>query len=230
MMAGHSHSTNIKYRKGRQDSVRSQLFLKLRKKIEIIIREERKVNEKSLSIARENRFPKEKVYQIWEKFKKEKENSSFSRNFFQAPFGIFVYCEGSISDNLANKLKLKKLPLALLPNYFQLFYSLKISLGENKTGLFEYLITFLPDDILNEVNYNEKGSEINSADKEVIKRVKTIIKENNPELVIVEEKNFWKTLIPCQLIKKKEIEYFQALEKQMINGKFYTNVRKTKLV
>jgi transcriptional/translational regulatory protein YebC/TACO1 len=63
-MAGHSHSANIKYRKDRQDEVRSKLFLKLRKKIEIIIREEGGVNEKSLSIARENQFPKEKVYQI----------------------------------------------------------------------------------------------------------------------------------------------------------------------
>jgi transcriptional/translational regulatory protein YebC/TACO1 len=63
-MAGHSHSANIKYRKDRQDSARSQLFLKIRRKIENIIREEGEVNEKSLSIARENRFPKEKVYQI----------------------------------------------------------------------------------------------------------------------------------------------------------------------
>ena len=63
-MAGHSHSANIKYRKDRQDSARSQLFLKVRKKIENIIREEHEINEKSLSIARENKFPKEKVYQI----------------------------------------------------------------------------------------------------------------------------------------------------------------------
>ena len=63
-MAGHSHSANIKHRKDRQDSARSQLFLKVRKKIENIIREEHEVNEKSLSIARENGFTKEKVYQI----------------------------------------------------------------------------------------------------------------------------------------------------------------------
>ncbi|CAJ0764331.1 23828_t:CDS:2, partial [Entrophospora sp. SA101] len=61
---GHSHSANIKHRKDRQDSARSQLFLKVRRKIENIIREEHEVNEKSLSIARENKFPKEKVYQI----------------------------------------------------------------------------------------------------------------------------------------------------------------------
>ncbi|CAI2201987.1 2153_t:CDS:2, partial [Funneliformis geosporum] len=64
MIGSHSHSANIKHRKDRQDSVRSQLFLKIRKKIENVIREEHEVNEKSLSIARENKFPKEKVYQI----------------------------------------------------------------------------------------------------------------------------------------------------------------------
>src|SRR5438034_243558 len=50
-MAGHSHSANIKHRKDRQDSARSQLFLKVRKKIENIIREEHEVNEKSLSLS-----------------------------------------------------------------------------------------------------------------------------------------------------------------------------------
>lgn len=63
-MAGHSHSANIKYRKDRQDSARSQLFIKVRKKIESIIQEERRVSEKVLSLARESKFPKEKVYQI----------------------------------------------------------------------------------------------------------------------------------------------------------------------
>src|SRR5436305_11197268 len=111
-MAGHSHSANIKYRKDRRDSARSQLFLKLRKKIENIIREERGVNEKSLSIARENQFPKEKVYQIWEKIKENNEISA-SRVFYQAPFGILVYLEGDITavDSLVDKFKLKKLPL-----------------------------------------------------------------------------------------------------------------------
>jgi transcriptional/translational regulatory protein YebC/TACO1 len=58
-MAGHSHSANIKHRKDRQDNARSQLFLKVRKKIENILREEREINEKTLSIVRETKFPKE---------------------------------------------------------------------------------------------------------------------------------------------------------------------------
>ena len=45
-MAGHSHSANIKYRKDRQDSARATKFLKLRKKIEIILGEEGKITDK----------------------------------------------------------------------------------------------------------------------------------------------------------------------------------------
>jgi transcriptional/translational regulatory protein YebC/TACO1 len=63
-MAGHSHANNVKYRKDRQDQARSQLFLKLRKKIENIIHTEGRITEKVLALARTNQFPKEKVYQI----------------------------------------------------------------------------------------------------------------------------------------------------------------------
>ena len=108
-MAGHSHSANIKYRKDRQDDARAKLFLKLRKKIENTLREEKEVNEKSLSIARENQFPKEKVYQIWEKLKENKENFP-SRIFYQGLFGILIYIEGdvNIASDLEDKFKLKK--------------------------------------------------------------------------------------------------------------------------
>ena len=133
-MAGHSHSANIKHRKDRQDSARSQLFLKVRRKIENIIREEHEVNEKSLSIARENKFPKEKVYQIWEKIKSGTEKSHSERTFYQAPFGIFIYLEGDNTniESESRELKLKKMPLSSLPSYFQLFYSLKLELEEKK--------------------------------------------------------------------------------------------------
>jgi len=70
-MAGHSHSSNVKYRKDRQNEKLSKLRLQIRKKLELLIRQENKISEKALSIARENNFPKEKVYQIWEKIKKE---------------------------------------------------------------------------------------------------------------------------------------------------------------
>src|SRR5437763_7485032 len=133
-MAGHSHSTNVKYRKDRQDQSRSQLFLKLRRKIENIIRQEGKITPEILSMARENSFPKEKVYQILEKIKFSKEKNISARTFYQAQFGIFIYLEGDnkIIDNVAQELGLKKMPLSSLPNFFQLSYSLKLELEEKK--------------------------------------------------------------------------------------------------
>src|ERR1700748_2681518 len=127
-MSGHSHSANIKYRKDRQDDARAKLFLKLRKKLENILREEGQVNEKSLRVARENQFPKKKVYQIWEKMQANKELSS-TRFFYQGLFAILIYFEGEVNDinELEVKFSLKKLPFSLLPSYFQIFYSLKVS-------------------------------------------------------------------------------------------------------
>lgn len=225
-MAGHSHSANIKYRKDRQDDARAKLFLKLRKKIENIIREEREVNEKALSIARENQFPKEKVYQIWEKIKENKENSP-SRVFYQTLFGILIYLEGDIIDvdSLADKFKLKKLPLSSLPSYFQLFYGLKVNLqGDN--NLEEYLLTYLPNDIWEETNYSEKEKKLISSNGELIKRIKSIIDKDKNELSVEEEKTFWKPLTPYRLVEKKEIEYYSELEKELTDKKYYTNIEK----
>jgi transcriptional/translational regulatory protein YebC/TACO1 len=148
-MAGHSHSANIKHRKDRQDNARSQLFLKLRKKIENILREEREINEKSLSIARENKFPKDKIYQIWEKIKNEGKEDSSSRAFYQASYGIFIYLEdnSSITNEVVKKLNLIQLPLSSLSNYFQLLHILKVTLKEKRSNLEEYLLNNLPDEI-----------------------------------------------------------------------------------
>jgi len=225
-MAGHSHSANIKYRKDRQDEVRSKLFLKLRKKIEIIIREEGGINEKSLSIARENQFPKEKVYQIWEKIKENKE-TSFFRNFYQGSFGILLYLEGANTANLeelAEKFKLKKLPLAAFPNHFQLIYSLKIRLEKASKSLEDCLLISLPNNIWEKVNFDEKKRELFSCHKEEINTIKNIIK-NDLELIIEEEKNYWKPLIPYSLTQPEEIDYYTKLEKELIGKKFYSNIK-----
>lgn len=224
-MAGHSHSANVKYRKDRQDEAKSKLFLKLRKKIENIIREEGGVNEKSLSIARENQFPKEKIYQIWEKIKENKE-TSFFRNFYQGSFGILFYLEGENSENieeLVEKFKLKKLPLSTFPNHFQLIYSLKISSKKVNENLEDYLLISLPNNIWEKVNFDEKKREFSSCYKEEINAIKNIIK-NNLELIIEEEKNVWKPLIPYSLTQQGEIDYYIKLEKELIGKKFYSNI------
>jgi transcriptional/translational regulatory protein YebC/TACO1 len=224
-MAGHSHSANVKYRKDRQDEVKSKLFLKLRKKIESVIKEEGEVNEKSLSIARENQFPKEKVYQIWEKIKDNKE-TSFFRNFYQGPFGILLYLEGDNNEEieeLAESFKLKKLPLASFSNHFQLIYSLKISSKKASEDLEEYLLVSLPNNIWGKVNFDEKNRELSSWYKEDINTIKNIIKSNSV-LIIEEEKNFWKPLTPYSLTQQEEINYYAKLEQELIGKKFYTNI------
>ena len=225
-MAGHSHWLNTKYRKGRQDLARGQLFLKLRRKIENIIREEKGVNEKSLSIARENQFPKEKVYQIWEKVQENKENAP-SRVFYQGLFGVLIYLEGDItvSDRFVDKFKLKKLPLSSLPSYFQLFYILKVYFPENNK-LEEYLLDYLPNDVWEEVIYDEKNSSLISNNNELIKMIKNIIDKDKNQLSVEEEKPFWKSLNSCRLAEKNEVEYYLELEKELNNKKFYTNIEK----
>ena len=76
-MAGHSHSANIKRRKNRQDNNRSQLFLKLGKQIEQIIRMNNgTITEKALTLAYKNGLSKKKVFQIQERVLKDQKNKS----------------------------------------------------------------------------------------------------------------------------------------------------------
>jgi transcriptional/translational regulatory protein YebC/TACO1 len=71
-MSGHSAYKNKKHRKGRQDEARSKTNLQIRRKLELLIKQEGGVSERALSLARENNFPKEKVYQIEKKILGEK--------------------------------------------------------------------------------------------------------------------------------------------------------------
>jgi|SRR5438128_444624 len=192
-MAGHSHSNNVKYRKDRQDQARGQIFLKLCRKIENIIRQEGKITAEVLSMARKNGFPKEKVLQIFEKIKASKESNSSTRVFYQAPFGIFIYLESDNTNinNLAQELKLKRMPLSSLPNCFQLFYSLKLELEEGENhNLEEYLLTYFPVEILEKMNYDDKNIEFISTDKQMIEKTKVITKQNELKLKIKEERTF----------------------------------------
>src|SRR3954470_25059604 len=101
------------------------------------------------------------------------------------------------------------MPLNLLSNYFQLVYVLKL-VGE-KNLLEEYLLTSLPAEIWEKVNYNEKQCELLSADKKVMKMVKNTIKENS-QITVAEEKNFWQPLITQTLNEKEEKDYYLQLK------------------
>lgn len=223
-MAGHSHATNVKWRKDRQSQARGKLHQKIRRDIELLIREEGKLSEKALNIARQNNFPKEKVYQIWEKVKLDKKNGC-SQYFYQAPFGIWLCFENDgVPDKLAARLKLKEMPLHLLFNYFQLIYILKLA-GESSL-LTECLLTDLPTEIWEKIDYDEQKQELISTEKEVINTVKNIISIKNPKVSIVEEKSFWKAFFPRPLSNPEEENYYSQLKKELTNIKFYSNVEK----
>ena len=113
-MAGHSHATNVKWRKDRQSKVRSKIHQKARRDIELLIQEEGKLSEKALNIARQHNFSKEKVYQIWEKIKLEKEKNNLSQQHDNPGHNIFFITQStlySISNLHVNNLIRKLLTI-----------------------------------------------------------------------------------------------------------------------
>jgi len=184
-MAGHSHSTNIKYRKDRQDNERSKIFLKFSKKIENIIKLEGHVNEKILNDARKIQFPKEKIYQIYYRIK-EKSNEKNEPMLFQSNSKkILIY----LIDNKANEILsnvMNKIPSSLIFNYFKLVYSLIIELI-NKNSLEDFLLN-LPINFLEKINYNEEKKKFSSIDKKLINELKLLIQENSNLIILKEEK------------------------------------------
>jgi transcriptional/translational regulatory protein YebC/TACO1 len=89
-MAGHSHASNVKHKKDRNDRLKSETFLKLRKKIEsILLLQKGEDYDKVFALARENNFPKEKVNAIIEKIRtKQNQNNVFSRFLYKSSFDI----------------------------------------------------------------------------------------------------------------------------------------------
>ena len=53
-----------------------------------------------------------------------------------------------------------------------------------------------------------------------------IIEENNLKLIIEQKRENWKATIPCRLVEKEELDYYQELKKQLNNNKFFSNVEK----
>jgi hypothetical protein len=86
------------------------------------------------------------------------------------------------------------------------------------------LLTYLPGEIWEKIIYDEKKRDLSSLNKEEIVKTKKIIEENKLELVIEQEKSFWKSLVPCQLVEKEEIDYYRELKKEIADSNFYTNV------
>ena len=171
---------------------------------------------------------REKVYQIWEKIKLDKKRKGCSQHvFYQAPFGIWLCLENNISDKLISRLKLKKMPLHLLSNYFQSIYVLKLAGDMNMRQinlLEECLLTDLPIEAWEKLNYDEQKQELSSSEKETINTIKSIIKKNQ-KITIVEEKNFWKAFFPKPLSNLEEKKYYTQLQKELENIKFQQNIK-----
>jgi hypothetical protein len=224
-MAGHSHATNIKYRKGRQDQARGQLFLKLRKKITNLLREEGQITKKVLNLARENGFPHEKVQQIWNQIQAE-EAKSPSIFFYQAAFDILIYYEnrGEKEQNasslarLAKKENWKQLPLSVLYNHFRPFFSLKLELSVENYNPEDYLLTYFPLIILEKIekiNYWNKIIELISFEQKSMETIKSLIQKEKLSLQIIAEKKSWEPLFPRLLTTEKEKNYYKEIKKNL---------------
>jgi transcriptional/translational regulatory protein YebC/TACO1 len=188
-VAGHSHSANIKHRKDRQDIARGQLFLKLRKKLEIIIRQEGCINEKSLIIARENQFPKEKLNSILEKIRLDVSSKS-EKFLYKANFGIILYIDSFICDNVKKTEKefgLKRLPISLLNSNFN--NKILINLDTDKKNIEEILISFLPSEYLEKIEYNSHEKVISLDDRKILREVKNILINEIEDLKIISERS-----------------------------------------
>ncbi|HXN54531.1 MAG TPA: hypothetical protein VN854_01025 [Mycoplasmatales bacterium] len=75
-MAKHSHFSNVKRKKNRNDKKKSNTFLKLRERIYLILKNEGELGQKkAFSLARDNNFSKRKIEIMIEKlFLKNKKN------------------------------------------------------------------------------------------------------------------------------------------------------------
>lgn len=207
-MAGHSHSSNIKHRKDRQDSAKSQLFLKLRRKFEQILRKEGEVNEKSLSLARENKFPKEKLRRILEAIRKSgKVEFTLKKYLYKGENDLVIYFESLANfSDLEKKFNLKRIPSSLFNLYFFKKYYLRVDFKRIfDDGVIEdFFLSNFPEETWNNSEYVVNEKLIVSDSNEVIKGLKNIISNNfddDIEILNVSEKFSFFSMKKCSCSK-----------------------------
>ena len=237
-MAGHSHSANVKWRKDRQAQLRSQEHQRVRREIELLLRQEGKISEKALILAREHSFPKEKVHQIWEKLKKAKSQiDDYFGKLYQAPFGIILYCEGKNEEkkieninSLTKELKWKEIDKNNLPYYFRKTNLWELEKRDKNINLEEYLLTTLPFEIINKIEQIEISNEqakIIFIEKEVGEAIENCLFEKDCCFIKSKKKN-WQPLIFQELTTQEEKEYAhklkQKLKQNQDNFNFIINV------
>ena len=186
-----------------------------------MIQREGKIPEKALSLAREHSFPKEKVHQIWEKWKenKNKECENF-RKLYQAPFEIVLYCEGKDKQKtwetisyLSEELHLREVDKDNLLHYFRKVDLWELEKKDKNIKLEEHLLTVLPDEAINKI----KRIEIYENQVKIIfieKETGEIIENclfGNDFCFIKSKKKLWQPLVFQGLISQEAKEYAQKL-------------------
>lgn len=231
-MAGHSHSANVKWRKDRQVQARSQKHQRVRREIEKLIEQEGKLSEKALVLAREKNFPKEKVYQIWEKSKQKpaKKKESFLSQLYQAPFGIVIYCQGSEENFarefplLSQELEWKEINKTNLFTYFRQVNLWEIASPE--TEIEQKILSLFSSLTLNQIEkfeLKDQQLEIVFATKESGKLIEKELTGTN--FLVKSKKEIWQPLILQELSSPKAQEYAKKLRQELKKSKlaFTTN-------
>ncbi|RHZ37791.1 YebC/PmpR family DNA-binding transcriptional regulator [endosymbiont GvMRE of Glomus versiforme] len=239
-MAGHSHSANVKWRKDRQAQVRSQGHQRVRKEIELLIRKEGEISEKALILAREQSFPKEKVYKIWEKWKQKK--NKIDDNFgklYQAPFEIILYCEGKDEEkkietinSLSKELRWKEIDKNNLLYYFRKVNLWELERRSKTVKLEEYLLITLPSEIINDIEQIGISSEqvkIIFTEKETGETIENCL-FGDTYCFIKSKKKIWQPLIFQEIVSQEAKEYVQKLKQKLQQNQdsfnFITNIYK----
>lgn len=237
-MAGHSHSANVKWRKDRQAQIRSQEHQKVRKKIEMLIRQEGKISEKALSIAREHSFSKDKVDHIWEKLKQKRARGEVRFNkLYQAPFDIILYCEGKEEkeiqeavDFLSKEMQWSEISPSNPSYYFRKVNLLKIEIKNSSISLEDYLLTNLSSETINKIEQMEvknNQAEIIFSEKEVGEEIENLLLGNS-NYFIKNKKTVWQPLFFQELMTPEAKLYAELLKRKInqnqLNIDFFVNI------
>lgn len=235
-MAGHSHASNIKYKKDRNDKLKGENFLKLRKKLENIYLEEGNYD-KLVVIARENNFPKEKVNLIVKKIINSQNKIIFSRFLYKSNFNIVWYLEGFFDQkNVLNLnqisllFKLESLKAKSIFEHFECLYLVRLKSDEDFEDLaFSLFSPSIIDKIkrIDRINIYRFNFEVVFWEKqarcEAVERLK--LQFNKTEF---EFEDFFSPFYPFFLDSEEKNLYFSLLKEKFSqigeNVKIFTNV------
>ena len=223
-MAGHSHASNVKHKKDRNDRLKSETFLKLRKKIEMIIRKEGNY-EKVFALARENSFPKEKVNAIIEKINNKQESDKvFSQIIYNSDFDIVWCLEGFIEEEekdkvleVAELIGFEKVNNKSVFEYFEHLYLIRLRTNNN---LENFIFSSLSSEIIDKINKIEELHDLNwnfeivFSEKQVRDDAFESLKFNS-EIVDSQLENILSPFFPISLKSEESVRYFLESKKKI---------------